>query len=89
MKHSVLNEFNLSVSDKAYDGIMMIEIKHKLNDFHIALIGVYLPPDNSTYGRDSSAFFSHLISLVYSTVNSDVTAICGDINARVGKVGKA
>ena len=43
---------------------------------------MYLPPDN--YGRDSATLFSHLIALAYAAVDSDITLICGDINAHVG-----
>ena len=68
------------------DGLLHIELKHKMCEFSISLIGVYLSPHNSPYGRDSSAFFANPISLVYSSMISDITLACGDINPRISNI---
>ena len=80
----IFNSFHISVTEKSVDGLMVLELQHKASEFKISLIGVYLPPENSIYGRNATAMFAHLISLVYSTIESDVTLICGDLNARIG-----
>ena len=85
VKDSLFDDFMVTVTDKSVEGIMSIEMKHKQSEFIISVIGVYLPPENSTYGRDSSSYFAQLISLIYAAVNSDLTLVCGDFNARVGK----
>ncbi len=82
VSEELFNEFTISVHDKSFSSIIAIDLKHIENDFKLSIIGAYLPPDNSNYGRDSTAFFAQLISLVYSTMNSDLTILCGDFNAR-------
>ena len=84
IKDYIYDEFKIRITDKTYDGIMALELTHKATDFNVTVIGAYLPPENSVYGRESSNFFSQLIALVYSSINSDVTILCGDLNARVG-----
>ncbi len=45
---------------------------------------LYLPPDGSPYGRDSSSFFSHLLAQMYMLCEADMTLICGDLNSKTG-----
>ena len=44
-----------------------------------------LPPENSVWGKNSTAFFSHLIPLMYTCNYADGMYLCGDYNARVGR----
>ena len=85
IRNDVYQDFLITIVDKSFDGILAIELLHKITEFTITIICVYLPPENSNYGRDASSFYSHLITLVYDAVNSDVTLICGDFNARIGE----
>ena len=56
----------------------------KVSKRRIVLFSCYLPPHNSTRGRDASLFFGHLLSKVYLHWDADLTLICGDLNSRVG-----
>ena len=49
----------------------------------LTLLGVIYPLKNSVWGRDSANFFSRLISLLYQSVNMDLTLLCGDINVSI------
>ena len=57
VKQSVFNSFHVRVSDKAYDGILGLELRHKDTDTSIAMFTCYLPPENSPWGRDADSFF--------------------------------
>ena len=86
VKDDIFNIFKVVITDKCYEGILCISLTHKHSDFDITVIVTYLPPENSVWGRDSSSFFSHLLSLVYSSVDSDIIVICGDFNARISNL---
>ena len=85
VQDKLFDDFHISIVDKCYEGIIALELKHKISEFSITVIGGYLPPENSVYGRNSTEFFSHLVALVYASIESDFIALCGDLNARVGK----
>ena len=84
VKNSLYEDFNISIIDKQYERILAMNFEHKISHVNISVMCTYLPPENSIYGMDSSSFFSHLISLTYETMSSDLTLICGDLNARIG-----
>ena len=82
VKDSLLGNFSFEVIDKCYEGIMSLLIKH-VNGFVTTLIGCYLPPENSVWGRNATGFFAHLITLLYQSINSDMVLLCGDFNSRI------
>ena len=82
IKNSFLTEYNVKVIDKSFDGILGVEFRHKYTDFVFIVCACYLPPENSVWGKNSTAFFSHLISLMYTCNYADGMYLCGDYNAR-------
>ncbi len=54
-----------------------------MTDFSLLLFSVYLPPENSPWGRDATAFYSHLLSGIYSSEDINGLLICGDVNGRI------
>lgn len=86
IKDDLFNTFIASVTDKSHDGILCMDLKHRMSDFVISIICVYLPPEYSPWGRDSASFFAQLSSAVYASSNSDMLLICGDFNARIGNM---
>ena len=86
VKDTTLHQFQICGIDKSFDSILVITLKHKVTDFQLTLICVYLPPENSTWGRNSDIFFNHLTSVVYTSQTSDIVLIAGDFNARVGNL---
>ena len=75
--------YDIEITDKSIDGILALSLSNKVTNYKLMLITVYLPPDNSIYGRDSSMFFSHLTSLIYLTSDYDAVYVAGDLNGRI------
>ena len=83
IKESVYQTYHVSILDKSYDGILALLFKDKISGYCFTLYNIYLPPENSPYGRDSTAFYTHLLSLVYLHSYVDSSFTCGDINSRI------
>ncbi len=85
IKNTVLSDYTFSIVDKTYDGIMVIDLTHKIIGTKLLFASCYLPPENSPYGRNATGFLNHLSSICYSQSNVyDRLYFCGDLNARVG-----
>ncbi len=83
VRNALFHEYDITITDKSYEGILCLNVKHRFTGFSANLIGCYLPPEFSHWGRDSDNFFSHLITLLYMSTNEDLITICGDFNARI------
>ena len=83
IKNDLLNDYSFNVIDKSFEGIIAMECKHIATNFAMVLIGAYLPPENTNWGRESTQFFAHLIMLSYQSIYADFVFICGDMNARI------
>ena len=66
------------------DGIIGIKCSHKIVDLTFAVYCCYLPPEDSPWGRDSDAFFGHLLAQMYLNSHLDHLFVCGDVNAKLG-----
>ena len=86
IKDYLFVDFLISVIDKAYDGILGIKFTHKITDLQFLVFAVYLPPEESSWGRDSNSFYNHLLSQIYAHANISKVFICGDLNSRVGNL---
>ena len=72
VKHHVSDQYNVYLTDKSFDGIIWIEFKHMDNDSNFIVNACYLPPENSTRGRDAQ-IYSHLLVQIY--INNDCDSI--------------
>ncbi len=87
IKNTVLSDYVFNVVDKSYDGIMVIDLTHKIIGTKLLFASCYLPPENSPYGRNVTGFLNHLSSICYSQSSMyDRIYFCGDINARIGEL---
>lgn len=86
IKAWVCDIYDISVEDKSYDGILAVKFTHKDTERDFVVFSCYLPPENSTRGRDSSSLFTHLLSQVYLHSDSDSLYIMADFNARIGSL---
>lgn len=50
------------------------------------MYSLYLPPENSPWGRDATAFFFHLLTQVYLHCETDALILYGDLNSRIGSI---
>ena len=75
--------YDISIADSSYDGIIAICMKHKVSDFSFVIVCVYIyiSPEQSIWGKDSLLFFSHLLSIIYDYNDSDYKILCGNFNA--------
>ena len=53
--------------------------------YQFIVVSCYISPENSTWGRDSELFYSHLVQFIYGVDVSDII-ICGDLNSRIGNL---
>ncbi len=84
VSYKILEDFEVKITDKIIDGIIGILLTEISTDKSYAIYSCYLPPINSIYGRDSTAFFSHLLTEIYKNCDVDGLIICGDFNSRIG-----
>jgi hypothetical protein len=69
-----------------YEGILGLRFVHKHTDFTMVLYSCYLPPSNSIWGRDNTAFFTTLTSEIFTQIEADSVLFCGDLNSRIGEL---
>ena len=60
VKQTLLIDFQVSVIDSTYDGILVLEVKHKLTQCNLVVFSIYLPPENSSAHINACTFFEHL-----------------------------
>ncbi|XP_060587764.1 uncharacterized protein LOC132743245 [Ruditapes philippinarum] len=63
-----------------------IERLVEMNARAVLLFSCYLPTENSTRGRDSQGFFSHLLAQIYVNSESDTIIVAADFNSRIGSL---
>ncbi len=52
--------------------------------YKFAIINCYLHPSNSIYGRNTTLFMAHILSIIYKIAEYDAMYILGDVNSRIG-----
>ena len=85
VKNKIAEEFTIEIKDKSFEGFMSVMFKHKTTGFSMIIGVCYLPPESSRWGRDSTAFFAHIIGELYKYDDVDNHVLLGDLNARIGK----
>ena len=83
INETLYQTYTISVLDASYDGLLALLFKYKISGYCFSLYCCYLPPENSPHGRDSIAFYTHLLSLIYLHSYVDCSFVCGDINSRI------
>ena len=84
VKESFLNEYKVSVIDKSHQDILVLLFENEMSEISFLVFSCYLAPENSPYGRNSSEFFGHMLSIIYQYNFVDTFFICGDFNSRLG-----
>ena len=52
IEENLYDIFNINLIDNSYDGILGIQLKHKLSNINVVIFSCYLPPEYSKYGRN-------------------------------------
>ena len=84
MKNELFVDFNVSILQESYEGILWIKLAHKTEGFTLLPCVCYLPPENSSRRIDVNAFFDSLLSDFYVFQNIGKPFIFGDFNSRCG-----
>ena len=82
--NNIYEEYEISVTDKSFEGILGILLTSKQTDYKIVIYSVYLPPENSPWGRNAMEFYSHLLGQIYLLSDNDAIFVCGDVYSRIG-----
>ena len=71
---------SLIVIDECVLGINMY---CKSSEESVVVFCIYLPPENSKYGKNNEQTLNKLVLELYQLCDSDYVFICGDFNARI------
>ena len=77
----IMKTHTVTTLDDSYDGILWIKLSHKTTAQVFTVCVCYLPPCESSRSQPT-AFFDHLLSLMYQYQNLGPYFIVGDFNSR-------
>ena len=83
VKNHIFDKFSVNVIDKSFEGIIGVELRHKISSKIIIVYSCYLPPEGSPWA-DTTSFYGHLICAHYLHIYADFLVFAGDFNARIG-----
>ncbi|CAG2256686.1 unnamed protein product [Mytilus edulis] len=63
-----------------------LKLENRTNDSNFLVFACYLPPENSSRGRDAPSFFAHLLAQIYLNDECDAILLTGDFNSRIGSL---
>ena len=86
IRNKLCYEYDINIIDKSFEGILCLKFTDKMSDYSFIFMSIYLPPENSMYGRDPHPFYNHLLGLLYSNEDIDAVYLAGDVNGRVGNL---
>lgn len=86
MRNEISEQYNIEVIDRSFDGILGLRFEHRSTCVDFIVFSCYLPPENSTRGRDAHSLFAHLLTQVYAHCECDDMFIGADFNARIGSM---
>ena len=83
IKKELYDVYHISIIDNSFEGILGLLFKDKISEYCFTTFCCYLPPAASPYGRDSTAFFNHLLNMIYTHSYADTCFAFGDFNSRI------
>ena len=88
IKDSIINNYNVSVIDSSYEGILWLEVaaKNLPNTILMRMAVCFLPPGCSSRHVNAAEFLDTLLHQVYEYQHNGITMISGDFNSRVGSL---
>ena len=86
IKRSTLEHFDVAVISDKFEGILWVQLIHRLSKRSIGVCVCYLPPIGSSKGDQSAEFFESLKALIVENYSVEDFVICGDFNARCGEL---
>ena len=86
VRNDIYSDYSIDIQDRTFDGIMGLNLKNKHTDYIFVVFCCYLPPERSPWGRESTLFYSHLLTQLYECQDVDCVVMCGDVNGRIGNL---
>ena len=84
VRNCLLQYFDFNIIERSYDGILAVKFDCKISHYCFLVVAMYLPPEQSVWGRDSVNFYNHLMKIVYEYENCDNIILAGDVNSKIG-----
>lgn len=86
VKDTVYKEFSVKTCSANQDGILALELTHRITGYTTVVASNYLPPCSSEFGKDPEGFYSCLLTLCYEFSSADMLYLSGDFNSRLGNL---
>ena len=86
IKSYLYSEYNIKCVDSSHEGVLVFSFQHKVSQMSLIIVGCYLPPENSVYGKNTELYFNYIGSLLLQYDDCDLLLICGDLNARISNI---
>ena len=83
-KNYLKSVYKFEIVDKCYDGILAVKFTRFSDDYCFLIVALYLPPEQTSWGRNASAFYAHLLKIVYENTQCDDLFLAGDVNSKIG-----
>ena len=84
IKNSITFAYSHVVIDKNRDGILAVKFTRLFDNYCFVVIAMYLPPEQTSWGRNASDFYSHAMKIVYENSECDDFLLAGDLNSKIG-----
>ena len=83
-KDCILSKYKYEIIDKCYDGILAVKFTRTQDLYNFVIICLYLPPEQTSWGRNASAFYAHVMQIIYENSYCDDIILAGDLNSKIG-----
>ncbi len=83
IKTHLMEFYSYTIEDKEFDGILAVKFNCKSSDYCFIVVGLYIPPEQTTWGRDAAGFCSHILKIIYEHSYCDHVFLTGDVNSKL------
>ncbi len=84
VRDALLVDYDVSVLDKDYEGILWLQLKSKVSRETLSVCVCYVSPEHSTRDVDMSDFLDTLLMQIHQYQSEGQFFVCGDFNSRLG-----
>ena len=88
MRNKLLKYYYVTKASELKDNVIGMKLVSKQGSESHMIYCVYLPPDNSKYGQENELVLDEIMISMYENAECDNIILCGDFNARVGKLNE-
>ena len=86
IKSGVYRSYTCDVVDKNHDGVLAIKFTRNDDNYCFIIVAMYLPPEQTSWGRNASEFYAHILKIVYEHSQCDDILLAGDVNSKIGEL---